>query len=230
MTILFYLNSLSRLFSLIIQLEEDYYYNLSDIYRLIFRLPYLKYNKLVVSDCEESEISIPMSINEQPSTIEHLAINFACSDNELTSLLLHTPYLQRLTCERLVENDDIDGKEEPLTLLHLRHISIADCDIGFDKFELFMKKISSQLKLLRIKTSRYASYFDGNRWKQLIKRHMPHLGEFHLDCHTDPEDLIDTPNHESINQFTSTFWTERGWFLELKHSIEGFVYSVHPYK
>jgi hypothetical protein len=97
LAILFCLNSLPRLFSLSIDLEEDGYYNISDIYRLIFRLPHLKYNKLSVPDDEESVISVPMPINEKPNTIKHLVMTFRCTLNELTSILLHTPYLEHLS-------------------------------------------------------------------------------------------------------------------------------------
>jgi hypothetical protein len=232
MAILFYLNSLPRLFSLTIELEEDSYYNIGDIYRLIFRLPYLTYNKLsVLNDEEESDVLMPMPINEKPSTIKYLVITLSFTLNELTSLLLHTPHLQHLTCERLVETDNIYKKEMQLTLPKLTYISIADCHIEFDKFEVFIKKIFSQLQILRLKTSLYTAYLNANRWKQLIKKHMPLLREFHFDYHVYAESLENMiPNHESINQFTSPFWIERYWFFELKDSNDEIVYSIHPYK
>jgi hypothetical protein len=230
MTILFYLNSLPQLSSLTIILEEDYYFNLSDIFRLIFRFSSLKYTKVSASDCEESDILIPMSINEKPSPIEHLVINFACTIKEITSLLQHTPVLRRLTCERLVETDEIYNKEEPLTLLHLTNITIDDCEIGFNEFEIFIKKISSELQLLRLKTSS-PSYLDAKRWKQLIKKHIPHLHEFHFDCRTDAELLTDiTPDPETLIQFTSPFWMERNWFFEFEDTADGYTYSIHPAK
>ncbi len=230
MTILFYLNCLPQLSSLNILLEEDYYYNLSDIYRLIFRLSSLKYSKVSVSDCEESDVFIPMSINEKPSPIEHLVINFACTVKEITSLLQHTPHLRRLTCERLVETDETYEKEAPLTLSHLTNVTINDCEIGFDEFEMFIKKISSELRLLRLKTSS-PSYLDPKRWKHLIKKHIPHLHEFHFDCHVNAEFLVDiTPDPETIIQFTSLFWIERNWFFEFKDTVDEFGYSIHPPK
>jgi hypothetical protein len=231
MTILFYLNSLPRLSSLTIQLDEDYYYNLSDIYRLIFRLPYLKYNKLTASDYEEIDVFIPMSINEKPSTIKYLVINLNCTLKELSSILLHTPHLQHLTCERLVETDETDRKETRLTLPKLTYISIANCDIDFDEFEAFIKRISSQLQVLRLKTSSYTAYLDANRWKQLIKKHMTLLCEFHFDYYVYTEYSEETtPNHESINQFNSSFWIERQWSFEFKDSFDQLVYSIHPFR
>jgi len=231
--ILFYLNSLPRLSSLTIQLEEDYSNNITDIYRLIFRLPYLTYNKLsVLSDEEESDILMPLAINEKPSTIKYLVITLNYTLNELTSLLLYTPHLQHLICERLVEKDDIYKEEIQLTLPKLTYMSIGSCDIEFDKFEMFIKKISSQLQVLRLETSSYTAYLNANRWKQLIKKHMPVLSEFHFDYHVHADDSFEDmiPNHEAINQFTSPFWIERYWFFEFKDSIDQAVYSIHPYK
>jgi hypothetical protein len=229
--ILFYLNGLPRLSSLTIHLDEDDYYNLSDIYRLIFRLPYLKYSKLSISDEGDSNIFIPMSINEKPSTIERLVLNFGCTLDELTSLLLHTPYLQHLTCEQLTGMGEVNRKEERLTLPYLTHISIANCIIAFDEFEVFIKKICSQLQMLRLTTFWNSGYLDAYRWKQLIKYHMPHLYEFHFDDHMfiDYDDDA-SPNFESINQFTSSFWIERQWFFELENDFDEFVYSIHPYR
>jgi len=231
LVILSYLYSLPRLFSLSIELEDDPYYNVSDIYRLIFRLPYLKYSRLFIPDDEESEIFIPMSINEKLSTIEHLIMNFGCTINELTSILLRTPYLKRLTCERLVETDEINNNEDRLTLPHLTHICICECEIEFDEFEVFTKKISSQLRMLRLYTFWNPVYLDGNRWEQLIKNHMPHLHEFHFYNHMSADyDDDAAPDHEAINQFASLFWMERQWFFELASDFDEFIYSIHPYR
>ncbi|CAF4892999.1 unnamed protein product, partial [Rotaria magnacalcarata] len=45
--------------------------NLNDVYRLIFALPTLKYNKLYLYG-NECSISIPLSTGKQLSTIEYL--------------------------------------------------------------------------------------------------------------------------------------------------------------
>jgi hypothetical protein len=227
LVILFDLYSLPKLSSLTIILEEDSYYNLGDIYRLIFRFPYLKYNKVSVLEQEESNILVPMFINPKPSTITRLVISFNCALNELTSLILHTPHLQYLSCEYLVEtNDDeeVNRNDERLILPHLTHISIDNCNMDFDQFEIFIKKISFQLRKLRLTTFWESTYLDADRWKQLIKRHMPYLSEFHLDHYRVLDDV------ESIIQFTSSFWIEKQWFFELKCDIADFIYSIHPYR
>ena len=234
LAILFHLNFLPRLSSLTIYLEDDYYYNLSDIYRLLFRLPALKYSKVSVTDCEESDLHLPMPINGKASTIEHLVINFPCTVGELTSLLHHTPHLQRLTCcDRLIETDNSEkNRDEPLTLLQLKSICIDECEITFDEFEPFIKRISSQLRTLRFKTSS-SDYFDAQRWKQLIKKHMPHLQKFHFSCGLytgSPTGMIVAFNGETINQFTSTFWTDRHCFFEMATTDDELVYSINSKK
>jgi hypothetical protein len=231
LVILFYLNSLPRLSFLTIRLKQDYYYNLSDIYRLIFRLPYLKYSKLSIPDDEQSNIRIPMPINERTSTIERLIMNFGCNLNELTSILLYTPHLQHLTCDRLVEIDEINKNEERLALPHLTYISITDCEIDFDQFEAFIKKVSSQLRTLCLTTFWNPTYLAVTQWKELIKNHMPHLRELHFDHHmwTNYSDDA-TANHEIINQFISSFWMERQWYFELEHDFHEVTYSIHSYR
>jgi hypothetical protein len=229
--ILFYLNSLPHLSSLTICMEEDYYYNLGDIYRLIFSLSALKYNKLMLFSYEELDIVVPNVINQKFSCIKYLVIDHACTLNELSSLLYHTPQLCHLTCERLVDIDEIVKKDLPITLSHLRYISIGECQIDFNEFEVFIKEISSQLQVLRISISWNSTYLDGNRWEQLIKKHMPHLNKFHFnyDQYTDDDFSIDS-GYAFINRFTSPFWIERQWLSELRIDLREIFFSVHPYK
>lgn len=230
LTILFHLNFLPRLFRLTIHLEDDYYYNLADIYRLLFRLPVLKYSRVSVHDYEESDIHLPMSINGKVSTIEHLVIDFPCTIEELTSLLYHTPYLKHLTCsDRIVETDKSERKnEELLTLVHLKSIHFDECEVSFDEFEPFIKRISSQLRTLRLSTVS-EDYFNGQRWKQLINKHMPHLQNFHFKCclYTGYPTGMIAESNETINQFTSTFWTDRNCFPELTTTGEELIYSIN---
>jgi hypothetical protein len=176
--ILFYLYSLPQLSSLTIILEEDSYYNLDDMYRLIFRFPYLKYNKVSILEPEESTIFVPMSINAKPSTITRLVISFGCTLNELTSLILHTPHLQYLSCEDLLETDEdeVNRNKEQLMLADLTRISISNCSIDFDQFEIFITKISFQLRKLclskvqLIQKSTKFFFFDFFTWFDRARR------------------------------------------------------------
>ncbi|CAF1365042.1 unnamed protein product [Rotaria sordida] len=228
--ILFYLKSLPRLFSLTIEVDEGYYDSINDIYQLIFHLPCLKYNKISLLDLDESNIFIPISINENFSTIEHLVLNHHCNIDELTSILTHTPHLRYLTCRHPVEIDEIARKETLLTLPNLTYICFVRCALKFDILEKFMRKISSQLQVWHLNTYEDAAYLDANRWKRLIKIHIPHLRKFYFNHHMSIDDGDIVPNCESINQFTSIFWIERQWFFELKDELHQFVYSIYPYR
>ena len=230
--ILFYLGSLPRLFSLTIQLEEEHYYNAGDIYRIIFHLPSLRFSKISLPYDEEYNIFVPVTINEKYSTIEHLVLNHSCTINKLSSILSHTPQLRRLNCQDLIENDDITIRDVLLALPNLTHIHFVECNVEFDALETFIHKISARLQVFQLNTFWRNEYLDPNRWKQLIKKHMPHLSRFHFNHRTYPDEDDDdiVPNYESINQFTSPFWTKRQWFFELKDDFFEYVYSISPYR
>ncbi|CAF2865435.1 unnamed protein product [Rotaria sp. Silwood2] len=228
--ILFYLNSLPCLSSLTIELEDDSYYNISDIYQIIFRLPCLKFNKMSLLNYDELNISIPISINQKFSIIEHLILNHDCNIDELTSILSHTPQLRHLTCQHVVETDEIVNKEILLTLSNLIHVSFVECSVKFDILEKFIKKISSQLKVWHLNTFEETAYLDANRWRRLITNHIPHLCKFYFNHHMSINNNDIFPNCESINQFTSIFCTKRQWFFEFKDQLDTFVYSIYPYR
>ena len=127
------LYSLPCLYSLTLAVEENYYYNLTPIYRLIFRLPYLKSCKVSTSDYEEHDVHVPLSINEKHSTIERLIIKHPCTIDEITSLLLHTPALQYLVCDQLTHPDDhpMNTKNDQSTLVKIEVFIDRNLQCGF---------------------------------------------------------------------------------------------------
>jgi hypothetical protein len=229
--ILFYLNLLPRLSSLTIHLEEDSQDNVKDVYRIMLCLPSLKYSKLSASYYDESNLFIPLALNQPFSTIEYLVILVGCSIKDLTSILYHTPHLRHLYCHRLLAMDEIGGKEVSLTLPNLTHVHFEECLVKFDAFKVFMKKICSKLQRLYLMTYSNMNYLDANRWEQLIKKHMPHLCKFYLSNHVFLEysnDII--PDHKLITQFITPFWIERQWYFELEKYMDGLIYSINSYK
>lgn len=221
-------NSLPCLRSLTVALEEDYYYNLTPIYRLIFRLPHLKYLKLSTGDYDEHEALIPLSINEKPSTIERLIIKHPCTIDEISSLLLHTPALQYLACAQLTvaDDDQMITKNDQSTLVKLRDLSIDPCNVDFDQFEIFLRRISDELQSLRIEIVGDPTYSDGYRWKRLLKRHMPHSSELYIDLHLLDDDYF----FADTDGFLSSFWAEKNMSFRL--NIDSFVsiLSISPKK
>ena len=94
-----------------------------------------------------------------------------------------------------------------------------------------------QLQLLRISISDNEAYLDANRWQKLILTSMPFLRIFDFQhkqfVHKFP--AYEDHYHALINQFNSSFWSERQWFFAHQHYIQGCVgraifYSIHPYR
>jgi len=195
------LMDLPRLFSLNICLIGDYE-DLDHVYQLIFYLPFLKYIKLSTAIDERTEL-LPISMPDQISTIEHLNINHRCTLHELNFILSCTSNLRCLTCQRLFDSDSVFST----TLSNLTHISINNCYFNFDEFEIFIKQISSKLRVIRfINRSNDTAYLDANRWERLILRYIPVLCKFDLKFF---ENLSTSHSftlyHTRMNQFTTSF-------------------------
>jgi hypothetical protein len=201
--------------------------NLSDIYRLIFALPTLKYNNFSTNNWE-NQISLPMATNQQKSTIETLVIDHSCTFNELASLTSYTPQLRRLRLCYITGTDSNIRTITPMILSNLSCISINPYQKTFDELETIITKICSNLKILRIIASDDTSFLDARRWEQLILRYFPDLEKFHLYYH----DRIDQHLTYSgrSNQFSSSFWIERQWVLEAEIVGGNIMYSICPYR
>ncbi|CAF1195734.1 unnamed protein product [Adineta steineri] len=76
------------------------YNDVDNVYRIIFKLPMLKYNKLSFI---RHALDVPLSIatNTQLSNIQYLVIDHGCDLHELITLLSYTPQIARLTCQKL---------------------------------------------------------------------------------------------------------------------------------
>ncbi|CAF0952924.1 unnamed protein product [Adineta ricciae] len=236
--ILSYIHSLPRLFSLTIQFNNDSEDAVSDIFRLVFRLPVLKHFQISIMhyyDGDDSDnIVMPMLINEKFSTIERLNLDLILNANGLASILQHTPQLQYLKCETLVESEVIDTSPI-LNLPNLIHVSLSTIDVSFDALKKFLIPVCRPLQYLALTISGYdVNYRNGNRWQRFIENHMPHLRTFHLKySEYQTEDILF--DQEEIHQFTSTFWRERQWFFSFEekdypYSNEQYVFSVHPFR
>jgi len=203
---------------------------LSDIYQLIFRLPALKYTKISIPADEQIEL-LPLSTNSTGSTLEHLDINYPCTLDEMTAILSYTPRLIRLRCTELSElNSDIK-RETSIILPNLTHIVIQECHMSFDEFEIFIKKISSQLQVLRINTFEDEIYIDPDRWKRLILQHIPNLRKFYFSHHEDNINAFHSKRyHALLNRFTSSFWIKRQWIFEYQIDYSQTIYSIRPYR
>jgi hypothetical protein len=229
LSILSYLQSLPRLFTLTIKLNNDdeCYISLADIYRKILRLPFLKSNSLAVSTENELSALVPLSINERLSNIKYLSMHHMCTVDELTTILYHTPQLSSLTCRNLIGLDCDVESEVSVILPNLKHVHIINCSVKFDEFEKFMKKISLKLKVLRIDRFTKGNHIYPDRWKELILQSMPQLLTFDLMCYMKVNDIyLDSFMYE----FTSSFWIERGWIFGVEIQSEQICYSINSNK
>jgi hypothetical protein len=224
------LTVLPCLFSLNIQLNDDHA-SLNDIYQLIFRLPFLKSNHLIIKKLNEQSIFLSNKKNEQFSPIEYLNIEHDCTVNELMSLLSYTPRIRRLTCEQLFSSSEYHESKLFIELPNLTHISIRMCNLLFDQFTRFIEKISSQLQVLRINTMKNLTYLHADEWERLIVDYIPQLSKLHFEYIGYLYEYCATRfNHPQMNGFTSSFWTERQWMFELKIDSQRIVQAIHPYK
>ncbi|UJR19435.1 hypothetical protein I4U23_022565 [Adineta vaga] len=232
--LLLYLNSLPRLFSLSIELNDTSIDNLTDVYRLIFSLPFLKSNTLSIltfGDNIQYNIFIPFTIQHQFSAIEYLSLNHNCTIDELLSILHYTPRLRYLTCRYLTKTDSIIDIKPIVKLFNLTYLCICDCQLNFDEFEIFIVIISSHLKVLKILEYKDEHYLDGNRWERIIKNQLPQLRKFYFKhktkFHTGATNAFLLMN---INKFTSIFWIERQWFVEVNVFGRFIDYLINPYR
>jgi hypothetical protein len=120
----------------------------------------------------------------------------------------------------------------PITLSNLTYLSVKIYEIKFDKFEIFISKIDSKLKVLSLTTlSEDVVYLDDDRWEELILKYMPQLEKFYFQYyeHIDYENQFPICLQEP-NQFNSSFWIQRQWMYEVKIEREDIIYSIYPYK
>ncbi len=228
------LTILPRLFSLKISLDGALN-DPNETYRLIFRLPMLKYNQLSAIKLALQD-SMSMTANEQFDSMEQLVIDHPCTLHGLNNILSYTPKLRRLTCKNLFRFNLYFQTEIPLRIFNLTHCSIRICYLKFDEFEIFIKKISSQLRLLHLTSSLDITYLNADRWERLISQHMPYLHTFQLKH----SDVISgcfkvQSYHSFINRFTSSFWIEKGWLLDIQTDLNHWppikiIYSIQPHK
>jgi len=226
------LTSLPRLCSITIHFDNNLV-NLTKIYRLIFLLSALK--KIEIS-AEKYTLVMPLLTNtsEQYSHIKRLIINHVCHIKELLILLSYTPLLTHLTCIELTQEDQRILRVISIKMLNLTSITFNICNTKFNELEIFIEKIGRQLRILCINTFQDVAYLDATRWERVISQQMPYLRIFKFEYHEWHYQSIElTSYHNLLNQFTSLFWINRGWFFEIKADIDYWppieiIYAIRP--
>lgn len=230
--VLFYLKSLPRLASLDAILLGTGTVGLGNIYRMIFSLPTLKYNKLVMDSKDAKKdlnISLPFAMNESFSTIEYLNIDHDCTIRQLFSIVHHTPQLRHLVCRNLIGSEIVN--ERWVTLSNLKYLSIRFSLINLSEFESTIRTLSSHVETLNIGHCIHGDCFGADRWERMIKNHMTHLQKFNYKYHIYDDSVhLEKTLYLTMNHFTSPFWTEQQWFFEIGISTNVLVYSICSHK
>jgi hypothetical protein len=233
--ILNHLSSLPNLSSLVI-IPVGRFGNPNDFYLQIFRLPALKYCKMSLKEHFEN-YPLPIAIN-LTSPIEHLVINNSFYLNHLHALLSYIPHLRRLSIHSLIGSHNLQTELNLTKLNNMTHIFLNIITINFDQFESMSKILFNQLQILRISINNDRIYLNANRWEQLILFSIPQLRIFDFQY----TDLLENDNDHNqliynsvINQFSSSFWTERKWFFAYQFYSEEYrnqviLYSINPYR
>ncbi len=227
---LHYLNTLPRLFSLVI-FNDDYVYDQDEVYHQIFHLSALKYCKISLGEKERPvSNSLSFATKNAYSPIEHLVIDNIIHIDLLYAILSYVPQLHRLSIDTLFNSNEKRNDTSPHVFNHFTHIFIRFCRLTFDNFELLARNIFKNLVVLRISTYNDATYLDADQWQHLIPSYMPNLNIFDIQS-----TYFDGLTFKTmINKFTSAFWIERQWFFATQYPNErdqnAIFYSTKPYR
>jgi hypothetical protein len=170
-----------------------------------------------------------MATNKQLSPIEYFSI-YQSTFNELWTILSYTPQLRRLN---LLNSIDTNIQTIlPITLSNLTDISVPMDSVRFDEFEILIRKINANLKILRVSIqSQDMNFLNAYRWERLILQSLPQLKEFYLRYHEGVDDQNKYPIYSGeANQFTSSFWIERQWIFEAEIIGTSINYLIRPYR
>ncbi|CAF3657542.1 unnamed protein product [Rotaria sp. Silwood1] len=193
------LTCLPRLFSLTIDTQRTFD-DLTEVYRLIFVLPKLKYMKCSARGTVLS-MSLPIAKKERLTNIEYLVINHSCTFNQVSTIISYTPELYHLNLMKSYDNYFNNEMILPMNLFILRATRLYERD-----------------------------YLDADRWQQLIEDYLPDLEEFYLQYHekVDPEAAMS--NALPSDNFRSLFWIERQWLMNVEMNSLKIVCSIRPYR
>ncbi|CAF1226175.1 unnamed protein product [Adineta steineri] len=207
--------------------------DLCQIYSLIFNLPVLKYLK-ITSHGFKSSAALPFAMeNQQLSMIEHLVIEHGVTVNDLAAILSYTSNLSRLTfLHDDVENDLSTEIISSMDLSKLTHISMTIIYLKFDEYEIFLRKLPCTLKSFNLDVcERDLQYLDFDMWEELILQNFPQLEKFYFNYNVTTHDEDDFIFYDCVcDQFISSFWIKRQWFVEVAYTRDTISIIIKPYR
>ena len=204
----------------------------TEIYLQLFRLSTLKFCKLSLGNYYLNQnLSLPFATIHEQCSIEHFILMDRIFTHEIDNLLSYLPQLSRLSL-RPFQDSQTERKRSVHVLRHLTHLSIHDGNIEFDVFVQIMIDLFSNIQVLNFTHSIYYNsikeFLNVTKWQQLITSHLNDLHSFNIQLNMSIE-----PDYD--NQFTTSFWIERQWFIthelySIRNSNYLNLYSIKPYK
>ncbi|UJR19286.1 hypothetical protein I4U23_022415 [Adineta vaga] len=224
------ISSLSNLSTLIIILCDVQTYQRNHFLE-IFRLPFLKYLKMNLS--ESYKISFATT---EFSPIEQLVIENQIHFEYVLNILSYVPKLRRLSLNDVGNMIPITKLDKPIPLNHLTHLFINLNGVSFNDFELLIKRYFRSIQVLHITIGNGDEYINANRWEQFILSSMPFLRIFDIYING----LSDQSHASRCYEFNSSFWLERQWFFANQYTVlrvhfsqkrhQMVFYSINPYR
>ncbi|CAF4257348.1 unnamed protein product [Adineta steineri] len=227
------LASLPTFYSLTIDLcteEQDH----TNIYQSIFNLPKLKYLKYRTCDYGDIDIVISLPIattDQQKTSIEYFIMSQRSSMKDLFTLLSYTPNVRYLKFLNLIDIDNLNTIE-PIKLMNLTKLSMEISEMTFDEFEILIKKMGFNLKILSLDIRHDdMSYLNAKRWEDSLQENLSQLEKLYFKKTVYFSDDYETPMYlGEQSEFSSTFWIERRWIFKVENDSGHFFYSIQPYK
>jgi hypothetical protein len=227
---------LPKLHSLELNLA-DYIQDPSQIFVSIFRLPKLKSCKITYQTKIFEYPSLLFFDEYKCSPIEYLVVNSHFPYDSIDDLLFRLPKLRHLTMNALTQSYYFNIDPSRSALEDLKYVSLKVYGVDFNELEKLIKCYFRHVEVFLL-TARYnKAYLDAQKWEQIIVSYMPNLRIFDINYHYTIDDNSQIAYHDSINQFNSSFWTERKWFFTHQHNWQslskmdnGLFYSTHPYR
>ncbi|CAF1399140.1 unnamed protein product [Adineta steineri] len=226
------LSSLPTFYSLTIDVgteEQDH----ANIYQSIFNLPKLKYLKYRTCDYGDIDIviSLPTATDQQKTSIEYFIMSQRSSMKDLFTLLSYTPNVRYLKFLNFIAIDNLNTIE-PIKLINLTKLSMIICQMTFDEFEIVIKKMGLNLKILSLNIRHEdMAYLNAKRWVDFLQENLSQLEKFYFIKMVYFSDDYETRMYlGEQNEFSSTFWIERRWIFKVENEGDSLIYSIQPYK
>ncbi|UJR07053.1 hypothetical protein I4U23_011341 [Adineta vaga] len=215
--------SLSNLSSLVIIVDGDVE-NENECLLQIFRLPTLKYCQISLRElCKYG--SLPFATNEN-SPIEQLVIKHFIYSHNIENLLSYVPQLRRLSLDYSKDQYIKTQHNHSITLNYLTHLFLKLNEVSFDEFEHLIKNFFCKTQVLHLDVKIDGTFYDDNRWEQLILSHMPLLRVFDIRIDNRYHRIYDS----QLKLFNSPFWLQRQWFFDQQDYYGTIFYSTNPYR